>query len=87
MDFVHDPFFERVAVYLSLLPVGVPFDIKKKVREENRAKFIECFKYFAGTTTTGIYWWDWDDERLLITKYEKYHEDIQQRQGKNTRRG
>ena len=66
-----DTYYARVADMLSRMEDGDTFSIREKVREENRERFIECFKWFAGVHSGGPYWWDWDDESLLITKHAK----------------
>ena len=66
-----DDYYERVANMLARMEDGQSFSIRDKVRPENRDRFIECFKYYAGVTADGPYWYDWDDEKLVITKYEK----------------
>ena len=64
-------YYERVANYLARMREGDTFCIPERVREENRPLFISCFRRFCGSTTTGAYWWDWDGETGVITKYER----------------
>lgn len=66
-----DDYYERVANMLARMEDGQSFSIRDKVRPENRERFVECFKYYAGVTADGPYWYDWDDEKMVITKYEK----------------
>ena len=71
MTFYDDIYYERVANMLARMEDGQSFSILEKVREENREKFLACFKWFVGVTFDGPYFWEWDDERMVITKYEK----------------
>ena len=67
---MHDEYYERVATFLAMMKDGESFYIDKKVKHENREKFIDCFRRFAGVTINGPYWWDWDDEKGIITKHK-----------------
>jgi hypothetical protein len=82
-----DDYYERVANMLARMEDGDRFSIRDKVRAENRERFVECFKWYAGATADGPYWYDWDDEKMVITKYEKEWLKEMKRGRKRSERG
>lgn len=71
LTFRDDPYYERVASMLSRMKDGETFRMRERVTEANREKFLACFKWFAGVTHGGPWWWEWDDECETITKHEQ----------------
>ena len=67
-----DAYYDRVASLLARMEVGQSISITRIVKPENQKLFITCFKLFAGLSATGPYWFDWDDEMMIITKYERF---------------
>lgn len=67
-----DGYYDRVATLLSRMEPGQSITITKIVMPENREKFIECFRRFAGLALNGPYWFDWDDEKMIITKHKRF---------------
>lgn len=65
---IYDDYFDRVALMLARMKDGESFSILDNVSEENRERFLECFQYYEGRLPGNFYWWDYDDEKMIITK-------------------
>lgn len=63
------PYYAKVAMFLAKMREEDSFSINDKVKEENRAMFIECFRWFAAVHKDGAWWWEWDDESNIIKKH------------------
>lgn len=66
------PYYNRVAGMLARMSEGDSFSINDHVREENKQLFIDCFRWFAAVHADGPWWWEWDDEKNIITKRANY---------------